>query len=219
MVIPAKKKENRLTRVVFTVLIGVSPLCQADNAPNTIWLMNRGSHQVVLDEMVSQNNQLVKVNSILLWPGQSAAMGFWPGQSGFVAAENSSGQLQWNASRFEFYGGGDTNSVDVSYIDGRNASITVDDGRGHKKGDLNPIAGSAPSVALSYDQAGWPTITGWYDGSTDAMREGGAYIQSKIACGSSYIHPTDDQNPDPNCNPMTEAQDPSKNYYVDFGDP
>lgn len=195
-----------------------SAICHAQNATNTVWLLNRGSHRIVLDEMVSQGSQLVKVNSISLEPGQKGAMGFWPGQSGFIAAENASGQLQWDASRLEFYGI-DSNyvAINVSYIDGRNASITVDDGMGHKKGDLNAIANGAPGIALHYDSAGWPTITGWYDGSTEAGRQGGAYIQSRIPCGAAYVHPDDDRNS--SCNPMTMGYDPSHNYYVDFGNP
>lgn len=209
---------NNCAISITLVALLTSVVCRAENATNTIWLLNTGSHRMVLDEMVSQGNQLVKVNSVSLEPGGKAAMGFWPGQSGFIAAENASGQLQWNASRLEFYGI-DNNyvAINVSYIDGRNASITIDDGMGHQKGDPYAIAGGVPEIALSYDSAGWPTIAGWYDGSTEAGRQGGAYILRKIPCGSAYVHPDDDRNP--NCNPMTMGYDPSHNYYVNFGNP
>lgn len=204
--------------LLLVACVSYGGLCAGQNATNTIWLLNTANHPLVLDEMVSQGSQLVKVNSVRLDPGQKEALGFWPGQSGFIAAENASGQLQWNASRLEFSGiNSDFVAINVSYIDGRNASITLDDGMGHQKGDPYVIAAGAPANALSYDQAGWPTIAGWYDGQSAAGRDGGWYIQQHIPCGSAYIHPDDYR--DLQCNPMTMGYDPSHNYYVNFGNP
>lgn len=190
----------------------------AADAPNTLWLTNQGSQRIVLDEMDVTNGAAPhKVNSITLEPGQKGAMGFWQGQAGYVVAEDGAGNIPDSASRFEFHSVNQwANSVDISYIDGRNASITVDDGMGNKIGSLQSIASHAPPAALTYDNHGRPIIIGWHDGNSIKGRIGAAYIQSNIPCGSAMIHPDDNRNA--GCNPMRLGYDQSHNYYVDFAD-
>lgn len=191
----------------------------AGDAPNTIWLTNRGSERIVLDEMDVTNNAAPhKVNSITLDPGQSGAMGFWQGQAAYIAAEDGTGNIPATASRLEFYSVNQwANSIDISYIDGRNASIAVDDGMGKKIGSLQSLVPYAPPAALVYDNQGRAGIIGWHDGNNIRGRIGAAYIQSNIPCGSAFVHPDDNKNA--SCNPMRLGYDQSHNFYVDFSNP
>ena len=210
---------------IFPFIIGTSCVfflinsVYAGNASNTIWLINRGSQRLVLDEMdVTNGASPHKVNSITLNPGQSGAMGFWQGQAAYIAAEDSSGNIPTIASRLEFYSINQwANSIDISYIDGRNISMTVDDARGNKIGSLQSIAPSAPPSALIYDNGGHPAIIGWHDGNNSKGRIGAAYIQSNIPCGAAFVHPDDDKNA--SCNPTRLGYDQSHNFYVDVSDP
>ena len=191
----------------------------AGSGPNSITITNTSGHDEKIGQFLNGGSTTTPAAEIDLKPGQSGTLRYANGQGGFDAEADASGQFKPDASRLEFYADQNgRNSPDVSYIDGRNASISLSDGKGGTAGDDRSIASGAPADAISRDAAGNATIAGWYDGSTTAMQDGGAYMQAQLGTGSSYIHPDDDRNQAAGTNPMTLAEDTSQTYTAQFGD-
>lgn len=187
--------------------------------PNSVTVTNTSHHDEHIGMFMNGGSTTKPVAEIILHPGESGTLSYQNGQGGFMAAADSSGAYKPNASRLEFFADAQgKNNPDVSYIDGRNASISVNDGQGKTMGDTRSIAGAAPAGVVSSDAAGRPTITGWYDGSTAAMQAGGAFLQGQLGTGGAYIHPNDDQNKAPGTNPMTMAGSISQHFTASFGD-
>ncbi|MBS1052464.1 hypothetical protein [Gluconobacter kondonii] len=190
----------------------------AGDGPNTTTITNTSDHDEKIGQFLNGGSTTQPTAEIDLKPGQTGTLKYENGQGGYDAEADSSGNFQSTASRLEFYADAKgVNNDDVSYIDGRNASIKVSDGNGKTAGDSQSIANSAPSDAITKDAGGRATVTGWYDGSTQDMKDGGAYMESKLGTGNAYIHPDDDRNAT-SSNPMTMAQDTSQHYTADFGD-
>ena len=190
----------------------------AGDGPNTTTITNTSNHDEKIGQFLNGGSTTQPTAEIDLKPGQTGTLKYENGQGGYDAEADSSGNFQSTASRLEFYADAKgVNNDDVSYIDGRNASIKVSDGNGKTAGDSQSIAADAPSNAITKDAGGRATVTGWYDGSTQDMKDGGAYMESKLGTGNAYIHPDDDRNAT-GSNPMTMAQDPSQHYTADFGD-
>ncbi|MBF0888595.1 MULTISPECIES: hypothetical protein [Gluconobacter] len=190
----------------------------AGDGPNTTTITNTSDHDEKIGQFLNGGSTTQPTAEIDLKPGQTGTLKYENGQGGYDAEADSSGNFQSTASRLEFYADAKgVNNDDVSYIDGRNASIKVSDGNGKTAGDSQSIANDAPSNAITKDAGGRATVTGWYDGSTQDMKDGGAYMESKLGTGNAYIHPDDDRNAT-SSNPMTMAQDTSQHYTADFGD-
>ena len=190
----------------------------AGDGPNTTTITNTSNHDEKIGQFLNGGSTTQPTAEIDLKPGQTGTLKYENGQGGYDAEADSSGNFQSTASRLEFYADAKgVNNDDVSYIDGRNASIKVSDGNGKTAGDSQSIANNAPSDAITKDAGGRATVTGWYDGSTQDMKDGGAYMESKLGTGNAYIHPDDDRNAT-SSNPMTMAQDTSQHYTADFGD-
>lgn len=189
------------------------------SGPNSITVTNTSQHDEKIGEFLNGGSTTTPAAEIDLKPGQAGTLRYADGQGGFDAKADASGQFKPDASRLEFYADqSGRNSPDLSYIDGRNASISLSDGKGGNAGDDRSIASGAPADAITRDAAGNATIAGWYDGSTTAMQDGGAYMQAELGTGSSYIHPDDDRNQSAGTNPMTLAEDTSQTYTAQFGD-
>ncbi|MEN3167109.1 hypothetical protein [Gluconobacter sp. OJB] len=189
----------------------------AGDGPNTTTITNTSNHDEKIGQFLNGGSTTQPTAEIDLKPGQTGTLKYQNGQGGYDAEADSSGNFQSTASRLEFYADAKgVNNDDVSYIDGRNASIKVSDGNGKTAGDSKSIASDAPSNAVTKDAGGRATVTGWYDGSTQDMKDGGAYMESNLGTGNAYLHPDDDRNAT-SSNPMTMAQDASQHYTADFG--
>lgn len=131
---------------------------------------------------------------ITLQPGQTGTLHHQNGEAGYAAKADSGGQFQLNASRLEHEADADGKMKypDVSYIDGRNASIALTDGSGLNKGDDKSIAAGAPASAVQTDAAADKTIAGYYEGSTAQMQAGADYMQGQPRTGGACLHPNDD---------------------------
>ena len=200
-----------------TTTSGASSVSAGDG-PNTTTITNTSNHDEKIGQFLNGGSTTQPTAEIDLKPGQTGTLKYENGQGGYDAEADSSGNFQSTASRLEFYADAKgVNNDDVSYIDGRNASIKVSDGNGKTAGDSQSIANDAPSNVITKDAGGRSTVTGWYDGSTQDMKDGGAYMESKLGTGNAYIHPDDDRNAT-SSNPMTMAQDTSQHYTADFGD-
>lgn len=185
---------------------------------NTVTITNTSSQNETIGEFLNGGSTTQPVAEITLKPGETGTLSYANGQGGYMAKADSSGTFQSTASRLEFYADANgVNNTDVSYIDGRNASIKVSDDQGKTAGDTQSIAASAPEGTITRDSADNATIAGWYDGSTSTMQAGGAYMEQQLGTGNAYIHPDDDQRATAS-NPMTMAQDKSQNYTASFGD-
>jgi hypothetical protein len=189
----------------------------AGSGPNAIEITNTTDKPMVVGKFENGGSTTAPSASLTLQPGQTGTMRYENGEAGFVAKADASGQFQPDASRLEYEADADGKMKypDVSYIDGRNASISLTDGQGLNKGDTASIAAGAPADAVQTDAAGNKTITGYYDGSTAAMQDGANYMQAQLGTGGAYLHPNDDQLPSGQ-NPMSATT--SSTIYASFGD-
>lgn len=196
-----------------------TPDVSAGSGANKVTITNTSKHDETIGMFLNGGSTTEPVAKITLKPGESGTLSYANGQGGFMAKADASGTFQPTASRLEFYADAKgINNTDVSYIDGRNASIHVSDDQGKTAGDTKSIAASAPEGTVTRDSAGDATIAGWYDGSSSTMQAGGAYMEQQLGTGNAYIHPDDDQKRSDGTNPMTMAQDNSQNYTASFGD-
>ena len=191
----------------------------AGSGSNTITIKNTSSKDENIGEFLNGGSTTKPVAEIHLKPGETGTLSYANGQGGFMARSDSAGQYQTTASRLEFFADASgKNNPDISYIDGRNASISLSDDQGRTTGDTKSIASSAPSGSIVKDAGGNPTIAGWYDGASKVMQDGGAFLESMLGTGNAYIHPNDDTKRGEGVNPMTLAGDTSQKFTATFGD-
>lgn len=188
----------------------------AGSGSNAIQITNTTDKPMTLGKFQNGQSTTDPSAQITLQPGQTGTISYANGEAGFVAKADASGTFQPNASRLEYEADADGKQKypDVSYIDGRNASISLTDGAGLNKGDDKSIAGNAPAGTITTDAAGDKTIAGYYDGSTATMQAGADYMQSQIGTNGAYLHPADDQLA-AGSNPMSSTQ--SNTIYASFG--
>lgn len=160
----------------------------AGNGPRTFNITNTQDHDISIGQF-DQHNQLV--GELRLKPGESGHMHYQNDFTGLLKQADADGNYQDNASRLEFYNG----FVNTSDIDGRNAAIYATDHQGFEIGDQQSIADHAPAGIVTQDSAGNKTIAGYYDGSTDTMRQGGQFMTDTLGTGMTYMHPDDDRLP------------------------
>ncbi len=160
----------------------------AGSGPRTFNITNTQDHDINIGQF-DQHNQLV--GELRLKPGQSGQMHYQNDFTGLLKQADSDGNYQDSASRLEFYNG----FVNTSDIDGRNAAIYATDHQGFEIGDQQSIADRAPAGIVTQDSAGNKTIAGYYDGSTDIMRQGGQFMTDTLGTGMTYMHPDDDRLP------------------------
>jgi len=187
--------------------------------PNSIDIKNTSGHEQKYGMLLNGGSTTIPVAEITLKPGGTGTLRYQNGQGGFIAQANSAGAYQPDASRLEFYADANgINNTNISYIVGRNASISLQDDHGKSIGDTKTIAKNAPPGAVTRDAAGNPTIIGWYDGSTETMKAGDAFMQERLGTGGAYLHPDNDGNRAPGTNPMTMANNNSQHFTATFGD-
>lgn len=188
----------------------------AGSGPNAIQITNTTSQPMTLGKFENGQSTTDPSAQITLQPGQTGTIRYQNGEAGFVSKADSSGAFQPTASRLEYEADADGKQKypDVSYIDGRNASISLTDGASLHKGDTASIAAGAPAGTVTTDAAGNKTIAGYYDGSSATMQAGADYMQSQLGTGNAYLHPNDDRLA-AGQNPMSSTQ--SNTIYADFG--
>lgn len=184
--------------------------------PNSIQITNTTDRPMTLGKFQNGQSTTDPSAQITLQRGQTGTIHYANGEAGFVAKADSSGKFQPNASRLEYEADADGKQKypDVSYIDGRNASISLTDGASLNKGDNKSIAADAPAITITSDAAGNKTVAGYYDGSAATMQAGADYMQSQLGTNGAYLHPNDDQLA-AGGNPMSSTQ--SDTLYASFG--
>jgi hypothetical protein len=196
---------------------GGQPSLAAGEGPNEIQITNTQDHPITVGKFKNGESTTDPSAQLTLQPGQTGSFFFANGEAGIVTQADASGQFRPDASRLEYEADADGKMLfpDVSYIDGRNASISLTDGAGLNKGDDRSIADLAPADLVSTDAAGNKTVAGWYDGSTAVMQQAGAFLTSQLGTGGAYIHPNDDTL-GAGANPMSGTQ--SHVLKASFGD-
>ena len=189
----------------------------AGTGPNTISVTNNQDHAITVGKFKNGESTTDPSAKITLQPHQTGSLKYENGEAGYAAQADASGKFQPTASRLEYEADkdGKMKYPDVSYIDGRNASISLDDGAGLHKGDSKSIADSAPADIVTKDSGGGKTVAGWYDGSTSQMQAGGAFMQQRLGTSGAYLHPDDDKLSGSQ-NPMSGTQ--SSTIKAAFGD-
>ncbi|WP_173634140.1 hypothetical protein [Paramixta manurensis] len=180
----------------------------AGSGPRTFNITNQEDHPIKVGQF-DKDNKLVA--EMTLQPGQSGQMHYQNDFTGLLKQSDADGKYKDDASRLEFFDG----YVNTSDIDGRNAAIYATDHKGFEIGDTKSIADSAPDDIVSRDSAGNKTIAGFYDGSTDKMKEGGEFMTDQLGTGMTYMHPDDDKLPQGQ-NPMRHTD--SMTLDVTFDD-
>lgn len=193
------------------------PSTSAGTGPNTMSITNNQDHAITVGEFKNGESTTDPSAKITLQPHQSGTLKYENGEGGYASQADASGKFQPTASRLEYEADkdGKMKFPDVSYIDGRNASISLTDGASLNKGDSKSIAGNAPSDAVTKDSGGGKTVAGWYDGSTSQMQAGGAFMEKQLGTSGAYLHPNDDQLSGGQ-NPMSGTQ--SSTIQASFGD-
>jgi hypothetical protein len=186
---------------------GVGSAAAAGSGPYSLNITNSQGHSIKIGQF-DKNDKLV--GELALEPGQKGTMKYEADTTGLLKQAAADGSYKADASRLEFYNG----FINTSDIDGRNAAIYVADGRGFEVGDKQSIADKAPDSIISMDSAGDKTISGWYDGSTDKMRQGGDFLTKELGTRMTYQHPSDDTL-DQRDNPMRHTD--SMTLDVVFG--
>lgn len=186
--------------------------------PNVIYITNDQSHEITVGKFRNLESTTEPSAQITLKPGETGALYYENGEAGIMTQADADGQFRSDASRLEYQSEADGSKrfPDISYIDGRNASILLTDGKDFNKGDSVSIAKDAPAEIVTTDSAGNRTIVGWYDGSTDQMQAGGKYMEDILGTNGAYLHPDDDRRA-PGSNPMTATE--SNVLFARFGAP
>jgi len=189
-----------------------APGTSAGAGPNAVNITNNEDHAITAGKFKNGDSTTEPSAKITLQPHQSGTLRYENGESGYAAQADAGGKFQPNASRLEYEADkdGKMKYPNVSYIDGRNASIALTDGAGLNKGDSKSIAGSANPGIVTTDSANNKTVTGWYDGSTAQMQAGGAFMQSQLGTSGAYLHPDDDKL-SKGQNPMSGTQSSTTN--------
>ena len=185
----------------------VGEAASAGSGPYSLNITNTQDHAIKIGQF-DKNEKLV--GELALEPGQKGTMKYEADTTGLLKQADAEGNYKPDASRLEFYNG----FVNTSDIDGRNAAIHAKDGKGFEIGDKQSIADKAPDSITSLDAAGNKTIAGWYDGSTDKMKQGGEFLTKELGTGMTYQHPNDDTLGQ-NSNPMRHTD--SMSLDVIFG--
>lgn len=193
------------------------PGASAGTGPNTMSITNDQDHAITVGKFKNGESTTDPSAKITLEPHQTGTFRYENGEAGYAAQADASGKFQPTASRLEYEADkdGKMKYPDVSYIDGRNASISLTDGAGLNKGDSKSIADGAKPDIVTKDSAGNKTVAGWYDGSTSQMQSGGAFMQSQLGTSGAYLHPDDDKLSGAQ-NPMSGTQ--SSTIKATFGD-
>ena len=193
------------------------PGASAGTGPNTMSITNNQEHAITIGKFKNGESTTDPSAKITLEPHQTGTLRYENGEAGYAAQADASGAFKPTASRLEYEADkdGKMKYPDVSYIDGRNASISLTDGAGLNKGDSKSIAAGAKPDIVTEDSAGNKTVAGWYDGSTSQMQSGGAFMQSQLGTSGAYLHPDDDK--------LSGAQNPmsgttSSTIKATFGD-
>lgn len=188
-----------------TAALGDAP--SAGSGPYSLNITNAQDHAIKIGQF-DKNEKLVA--ELTLEPGQKGTMKYEADTTGLLKQADADGNYKSDASRLEFYNG----FINTSDIDGRNAAIHATDGKGFEIGDKQSIADKAPDNITSLDSAGNKTIAGWYDGSTEKMKQGGEFLTKELGTGMTYQHPNDDTLGQGN-NPMRHTD--SMSLDVVFG--
>lgn len=189
----------------------------AGTGPNTMEITNTTGQAMTVGKFKNGESTATPSAQITLQPGRTGALHYENGEAGFAARSGADGVFRPTASRLEYEADkdGKLKYPDVSYIDGRNASITLTDGAGLVKGDGKSIAAGAGPGLVTTDSGELKTVAGWYDGSTELMKAGGAYMQARLGTDGAYLHPNDDTL-GKGANPMSSTQSPT--IKASFGD-
>jgi hypothetical protein len=188
----------------------------AGTGPNAMEITNTQDHAITVGKFKNGESATAPSAVITLQPGQTGTLHYENGEAGFAAQADATGKFQPSASRLEYEADkdGKMKYPDVSYIDGRNASISLSDGAGLNKGDSKSIAGGADPSLVTTDSGGNKTVAGWYDGSNAQMQAGGAYMAGQLGTTGAYLHPNDDTLAQGQ-NPMSATQ--SNTIKASFG--
>ena len=189
----------------------------AGAGPNAMSITNNQDHAITVGKFKNGESTTDPSAKITLQPHQTGTLKYANGEAGYAAQADAGGTFQPTASRLEYEADkdGKMKYPDISYIDGRNASISLTDGADLNKGDSKSIAGAASQDIVKTDSDGGKTIAGWYDGSTPQMQAGGAFMQNQLGTSGAYLHPDDDKLSG-NQNPMSGTQ--SSTIQASFGD-
>ncbi|QSQ18972.1 hypothetical protein JY651_26860 [Pyxidicoccus parkwayensis] len=162
----------------------------APKAGNTMNFQNDGTKPMTIQFTPNAGDK--PVDSITLAPGEKRTVSFPQGWSGNFRSTSGDGSAA-TLGEVKFNGGGNQTYYDVSYIEGHNASMTIQpQSGGRKSGTLDNFVASAPDSIKARDASG--AVYGLKKTTTSNVQDASVvdYFRQKVGEAQGYVIPTDD---------------------------
>lgn len=162
----------------------------APKTGNTMTFQNDGTKPMTIQ--FTPNAGEKPVDSVTLAPGEKRTVGFPQGWSGNFRSTQGAGAAA-TLGEVKFNGGGNQTYYDVSYIEGHNASMTIQpESGGRKSGTLDNLLASAPDAIKARDASG--AVYGLKKTTTSNVQDGAVvdYFRKQVGEAQGYVIPTDD---------------------------
>ncbi|WP_163998969.1 thaumatin family protein [Pyxidicoccus caerfyrddinensis] len=163
------------------------------NAPkvgNTMTFQNDGTKPMTVQ--FTPNAGEKPVDSLTLAPGEKRTVSFPQGWSGNFRSNAGDGAAA-TLGEVKFNGGANQTYYDVSYIEGHNASMTIQPEKGGRKsGTLDNFVASAPDSVKARDASG--AVYGLKKTTTANVQDAQVvdYFRKQVGEAQGYVIPTDD---------------------------
>jgi hypothetical protein len=171
---------------------GASPV-GAPGAPksgNTMTFTNDGTSPMTVQFTPNAGDKAI--DSVTLKPGEARTVEFPQGWSGNFRSTSGDGAAA-TLGEVKFNGGGDQTYYDVSYIEGDNASMTIEPESGGKKsGTMENLLASAPDSVKAKTADG--SVYGIKKTTTSNVQDQGVvdFYRKHVGADQGYVIPTDD---------------------------
>ncbi|MDY7232284.1 hypothetical protein [Hyalangium rubrum] len=157
---------------------------------NTMTFTNDGTKPMTIQ--FTPNAGEKPMDPLTIEPGKTQTVAFPQGWSGNFRSTSGDGAAA-TLGEVKFNGGGNQTYYDVSYIEGLNASMTIEpEGGGRKSGTLDNLLASAPDAIKAKDANG--QTYGIKKTTTSNVQDPGIvdYYRKLVGADQGYVIPTDD---------------------------
>ncbi|AKJ03610.1 hypothetical protein ATI61_119139 [Archangium gephyra] len=157
---------------------------------NTMTFTNDGTSPMTINFTPNAGDKAI--DSLTLEPGKAQTVEFPKGWSGNFRSTSGDGAAA-TLGEVKFNGGGDQTYYDVSYIEGDNASMTIEpEGGGRKSGTMENLLASAPDSVKAKSADG--SVYGIKKTTTSNVQDPGVvdFYRKHVGADQGYVIPTDD---------------------------
>ncbi|WNG57728.1 thaumatin family protein [Archangium gephyra] len=157
---------------------------------NTMTFTNDGTSPMTVNFTPNAGDK--SIDSVTLKPGEARTVEFpqgWSGNFRSTAGDGAAATL----GEVKFNGGDNQTYYDVSYIEGTNASMTIEpEGGGRKSGTMENLLASAPDSVKAKTADG--SVYGIKKTTTSNVQDQGVvdFYRKHVGADQGYVIPTDD---------------------------